>query len=377
MENFMQNEDLICETACGTLIEQSPADDFTTGNNWPDAPFPQALGGVAGREAPFPLSALGREGSKVAGAFRELFQAPDGLCGQAVISAMSATVSGWGNVQTIHGAHMPMAVYLATVAQSGERKSAVDGAEQTGIKVFETQLRGTLEERRAMMDDESAAKDNNSADIIVNDPTWEGLLRTMSNGPGFCSLNNDDAAGFFGGRAMSRDQRQKTIAGLSQIWSGGDVRRARVHGQDQFITGVPLTMSLMFQRYLIPSVFEDLELVEQGLLARVLPCFPPSTMGTRFFKEPSGDAARSIEDFARRTFERFENVSLIRELRSKPKDIFAPQLPALVLSSKARAALIDFFSEVEAELRPEGRYASITGFANRAVENATRLAAII
>lgn len=377
MEKVMKPGDLLPGSDSHPLIDDRPEGDFANGNIWPGAPIPKALGCVAGREADFPLDALGEEGSKVAGAFCEQFQAPAGLCGQAVISAMSATVSGWGNVQTIHGADMPMAVYLATVAQSGERKSTVDGAAQKGIKVFEGQLRASLAEQRAGMDEAEAAQDKTSADIIVNDPTWEGLLRTMSNGPGFCSLNNDDAAGFFGGHAMSRDQRQKTIAGLSQIWSGSDVRRARVHGQDQFISGVPLTMSLMFQPYLIPAVYGDRELVEQGLLPRVLPCFPPSTMGTRFFREPSANASQIIEGFSRGVFERLEHVMLIREARVEPKDIFAARIPSLKLSNKARKALIDFFNEVEAELQANGRYAPITGFANRAAENATRLAAII
>lgn len=68
---------------------------------------------------------------------------------------------------------------------------------------------------------------------------------------------------------------------------------------------------------------------------------------------------------------------LIRKARVEPKDIFAARVPSVKLSAKARLALIDFFNEIEAGLQPSGRYAQITGFANRAAENATRLAAII
>jgi hypothetical protein len=349
-------------------------------NEMASGPAPQPMGGSEGRSAVFPVEALGKQGSRTVRALCDHIQAPAGLCGQAVLSAMSTTVSSWGKVEAIHGDTMPLSTYSITVAQSGERKTAVDSLVQRGIKAFERKLEHEFGEQRAAhpKSGDFAEKDaERCTGVLVNDPTYEGLLSTMGTGPGFACLSNDDAAGFFGGHAMSRDQRQKTIAGLSQIWSGSDVKRPRAHGKDTVISDIPLTMSLMFQPYLIGDVYGDREMVEQGILPRVLPCFPVSTMGTRFFKETGVDTRQVIEDFGRGVFNKLEQLTAIRNTRTTPTDFFASPAAVLRLSPAARGELIDFYNEVEAQLSRGGKYERIRGFATRSIENATRLAGVI
>ncbi|MGR3373051.1 DUF3987 domain-containing protein [Pseudooceanicola nanhaiensis] len=344
-------------------------------------PSPLPMGGSSGRMADFPIEALGAKGKTAARALHNTTQAPKGLCGQAVLCAMSTTVSSWGQVEAIHGSSMPISLFLITIAQSGERKTAVDSQAQLGIKAFEKEIANALAERRKAAVDAgsnaSEALDDEVSDIVVSDPTYEGLLGVMARGPGFASLSNDDAAGFFGGHAMSRDQRQKTIAGLAQIWSGSDVKRPRAHGRDTAVSGVPLTMSLMFQPYLIGQVYGDREMVEQGILPRVLPCFPASTMGTRFFREPDAAAKQEVRAFAEGIFETLSELRLMRELQAKPTDKFGPSCPVLPLSGAASGVLIAFYNEIEAELGRGGRFEKIRGFASRAIENATRISAVI
>lgn len=342
-------------------------------------PAPQPMGGTEGRSAIFPVDALGKQGSRTARALCDHIQAPMGLCGQSVLSAMSTTVSSWGKVEAIYRGNLPLSIFSITVAQSGERKTAVDSLVQRGIKAFERKLGQELaaqRKERVEKGDQVSDDAEGQADVIVNDPTYEGLLGTMIRGPGFACLSNDDASGFFGGHAMSRDQRQKTIAGLSQIWSGSDVKRPRAHGKDTVICDVPLTMSLMFQPYLIGEVYGNREMVEQGILPRVLPCYPASTMGTRFFKETAEATMQTIDDFGKGVFDRLEELMLIRDTRKVSTDIFASASAVLSLSTGARGELIDFFNEVEAELI-RGKYQKIRGFATRSIEQATRLAGII
>ena len=341
------------------------------------APAPQALSGSEGRTASFPTSALGKLGSAMAEALHQKFQAPPALCAQAVLCAMNTSVSSWGQVEAIHGTGMPLSLYLITVAQSGERKTAVDDAAQRGIVVFQRELAASREAARKAAADQEEADSIPAADIIVNEPTFEGLLRTMSRGPGFTCLSNDDAASFFGGHAMSREKKQKTTAGLSQIWSGTRVFSPRADGRDAGVEDVPLSISLMFQPYLNTQVFGDREMVEQGFLARVLPCYPKSTMGTRLFRECPESAERRIMEFANRVFDTLQQVQALREVHNPSTDRFALQSPLLRLSKGAREVLIGFHDEIEVQLAPGGSLEMVRGFAGRATENATRLAGVI
>lgn len=341
------------------------------------APAPQPLGGSEGRAASFPTNALGKHGSAMAQALHQKFQAPPALCAQAVLCAMNTTVSSWGQVEAIHGAGMPLSLYLISVAQSGERKTAVDDAAQRGIKVFQKELNASLEAAQNAAITQEEADMLPSAEIIVNEPTYEGLLRTMSRGPGFTCLSNDDAASFFGGHAMSAEKKQKTTAGISQIWSGTSVYSPRADGRNAGVEDVPLSISLMFQPYLNSQVFGDREMVEQGFLARVLPCYPKSTMGTRFFRECPVESERQILEFANRVFDTLQDVQALRAMRAAPADRFASHLPLLGLSKAARKVLIGFHDEIEAQLARGGKFEKVRGFAGRATENATRLAGVV
>lgn len=339
---------------------------------------PIPLGNHSGRTSDFPLHCLGSQGQAAAEALQELTQAPKGLCAQGVLTAMSTAVSGWGWVESIAGTTYPISLYLTCVAQSGERNTAVDGLAQKGIRVFESELANECREaRQAAKATGEEMEDLPDPSILVNDATYEGLLLTLSQGPGFGCLSNDDAAGFWGGYSMGRDQRQKMLAGLSQLHSGSLMKRSRMHGKAPDISGKCLTIGLMFQPYLIGQVFGDREMVEQGFLPRILPCFPVSTMGTRFFRKPDPRAKSRVEDFGRHSFKVLDAVRAQRAVFLPPDDPFAPSVPVLSLSAGAHEVLRKLHDELEEGLADGGRYSTVRGFAGRATEHATRLAAVI
>ncbi len=338
---------------------------------------------------PFPLHALGREGAAAAEALRRTILAPDAICGQSILTAMSVAASLFGKVRSFHGGALPIAAYFITVARSGERKTTADEAAMKGVRGFEKEMRRRYAEaeaaRRAAEEDRSgkrgkAKRDDDrgpSAEILATDPTFEGLLDAMSRGPGTACLANDDAAGFFGGFAMSRDQRQKTISGLSQIFSGSEVKRPRAHGSNELVGGVPLTLHLMFQPYLLPQVYGDQQMCEQGILPRVLPAYPESSIGSRFFRKPAQPDLDALASFNRRCLDILREFHAAKELHAAPMDVLAEEQRVLPLSSEAERLLIDLADKVEAASAPGKSYAGISSFAARAAENATRLAAII
>lgn len=150
-----------------------------------------------------------------------------------------------------------------------------------------------------------------------------------------------------------------------------------MHGQDTTVSGVPLTIGLMFQPYLIGSVFGDAEMVEQGILARVLPCYPASTMGTRLYRRPDPASDATAEAFARRCYEVLTCIKLRKASLPTQTDPFKPAFSVLPLLEDARDVLIGLHDEIEVGLAPRGPFSRIRAFASRVVENATRLAGII
>lgn len=336
---------------------------------------PQPMDVTEGREAEFPVECLGDNGAKAVRAMAALAQAPTALCAQCALSAMATSVSGFGRVKALHGQTMPMSLYFFSIARSGERKSFVDELAQKGICAFEQQMAVELQ----TISDAGSNQDvqDRISDVLVGEPTYEGLLRNLTKGPGIACLSNDDAAGFFGGYSMSKEQKQKMVAGLSRLWSGSTIKAPRANGGGFNVSGVPLSMSLMFQPYMIGQVYGDLEMVEQGILARVLTCYPRSTMGTRFFQEPDPIAEHVVDTFGRTVLANLHEMRARRDAFVRSDDVFADPCEVLVLSDGARRELISLHDSIEKELGAGGALSGIRGFAARATEQATRLAAVI
>ena len=324
----------------------------------------QPAGEFNGLDIPFPVAALGKTAAAAVLASGECSQAPIALCAQTVLGVMSAVASMYGDVETIQGRPMPMAVFLMTIAKSGERKSEAHTLASSGIKAYETALSRGL-------------SNGASGEICFSEPTYEGLLDRLERGPGIGFLSNDDAAGFFGSHAMSRDQRAKFISGICQIFSGQSINRPRATKDSKPLSGVPLTLHLMFQPYMVNDVFGNRELCEQGILPRTLPAFPRSTMGTRKFTGRKPGANQAITDFGRECLGLLETLAFAKETYQAVDDPLAHPRRVLALSDQAAAYLIDFYNEVELQIGVDGALNRIASFATRATENATRLAAIM
>jgi hypothetical protein len=317
-----------------------------------------------GLDIPFPVSALGKTAAAAVLAVGESSQAPVALCAQTVLGVMSAVASMYGDVETIQNRAMPMAVFLMTIAKSGERKSEAHTLASKGILAYQAALSKDLPVGA-------------SAEISYSEPSYEGLLDRLERGPGVGFLSNDDAAGFFGSHAMSQDQRAKFLSGVCQIFSGQTINRPRVTKQTKPLSGVPLTFHLMFQPYLVNAVFGNRELCEQGFLPRTLPTFPRSTMGTRKFSGRKSGANQAITDFNRHCLRLLESLAAAKKNWQPSNDPLAHPRRVLSLSEEAAAHLIDFYDEIEVQVGIGGTLNRIASFATRATENATRLAAIM
>lgn len=318
----------------------------------------------AGLEIEFPVWALGKTAAETVSALVQCTQAPVALCAQSVLGVMSLVASMKADIESIQGQAMPVAVYLMTVAKSGERKSAADRHTSAGIFAFQKRL-------------VELGQEGLSPELIFSEPTFEALVDRLQDGPGAGIVLNDDAASLFGSHAMSKEKRKAFIAGLCSLYSGQTINCARASRETKPLSGKPLSVHLMFQPYLVPEVFGDRELCEQGILPRVLPAFPPSTMGTRKFVRPSEEAKNTLAHFHRICLDMLTHFYEQNAAFDASDDPFAHQRALITLSEPAIGHLADFYNEIESAIGPGGNFEPIASFATRATENATRLAGIM
>jgi hypothetical protein len=198
---------------------------------------------------PYPVTALGPL-QQVVQAVQDITQAPVALAAQSALSVASLVVQGFANVETL-GGDSPVSLFCLTIAESGERKSSCDRLLMRGVRDHEQAQAATY--RRDMVEYETAREiwsgkrkrmlsdavgsDKTKATgleadlrnlgpeprpplfpkLTVQEPTLEGLLKLYQSGRPTLGLFSDEAGTFIGGHAMNKDNRLKTIAGLSAL----------------------------------------------------------------------------------------------------------------------------------------------------------------
>jgi hypothetical protein len=88
--------------------------------------------------------------------------------------------------------------------------------------------------------------------FLVTEATIEGAFKAIATGCGFLGWFTDEAAAFWGGHSMSKDQRAKSSGIVSNLWDGSYSVRPRA-GQDGdgYVPPTATTINLMFQPTLI------------------------------------------------------------------------------------------------------------------------------
>jgi hypothetical protein len=207
---------------------------------------PQPLLREIPKGAPYPVAALGPLHDAVE-AVHGMTLAPIAIPAASALAVASLSVQGFVDVETLNG-QSPVSLYLLTIAASGERKSSCDAPLMAGLRAFEKaeaklqredmavwenadaiwkceRDRILNEARRAKGGKKTAAEADlralsrqpaplSSPDRTVSEPTFEGLTRKFAEGMPTLGIFSDEGGQFLGGFAMSRDNRQKTFAGI-------------------------------------------------------------------------------------------------------------------------------------------------------------------
>jgi hypothetical protein len=362
-------------------------------------PEPEPLRRLLPPADAYPMDALGAILAPAARRIHDVVQAPPALCGQSILAAASLAAQSHADV-VIDGRRELLSLFMMTIAESGERKSAADRAalqshrdyerseieqHREDLRIYGTALQAYEAASRAVAKGKNAAAIRTALEdlgspptapanpmLLVPTPTLEGLHKLYASGRPSVGLFHDDAGEFLGGHAMNADNRTKSAAGLSRLWDVGEFDRVRAGDGAQKYFGRRLSLHLMIQPIIAESVLSDDILTGQGLLARTLLSWPASTIGYRPYVEVDLTADADLVRYRRHV-----SALLQREpvLRAGGANELEPR--ALTLTPEAKRVWIAVHDTIETDQQDAGEWASVRAWASKSPAQALRIAGVL
>ncbi len=364
----------------------------------PSLPEPLPLLPELEKSAPYPLPALGGLLGKAAQAIVDAVQVPDALAAQSVLSAAAMASQAHGNAQRA-GQQIPLSLFALTVAESGDRKSAADRlalqAHQQHQRELLEQYKADAKEYRDQRDAYQKARVNildkakgdpesvadelgnlpepevpSSPYILSEEPTLEGLQKSLLRGHPSQGLFSDEGGQFFGGYATKPENALKSVAGLSKLWDGSPINRTRASdGESSARYGCRLSAHLMIQPIVAAEVLSNPIMQGQGFLARFLIAWPESLAGTRFYR--NADPARDSR--LGRYWQRMARLLAQEPIKDERGELTPP---TLVLEPAALDAWVAEHDAIERQLGQGGDMQEIKPTAAKGAENMLRIAGV-
>ena len=377
----------------------APADGFTK-------TAPEPLRRPVPEPAPYPMESLGPILADAAIAIRRVIQAPDAICGASVLAAASLASQGLADAHH-HGRVYPLSLWLLSIAESGERKSAVDAEVMRAAREFEKDLgreyQDALETHRAKMAEwefkqecakaaaKAAAKKNQGvglADalldigpapepplvpkITVADFTAEGIAKLLIAGRPTIGAFTDEAALVFGGHGMTKETVARTAGTLCKLWDVGTLDRVRAGDGATKLHGRRMALHLMAQPVIAEAALGDALLSGQGFLPRCLLAWPTSTAGSRPYVDESMRDDPALIALARRLGDLHR---LPLPVSPDDEQELAPH--ALTLTAAAAEMWRTLHDAVEKQMAPGARYATCKAWASKTPEQCMRIAGVL
>jgi len=375
------------------------APEVTAAEVWP---VPLPLYRDPERPVPFPLEALGPLEAVVRETLR-VVQAPDALVAASYLAAASMAAQGLANV-VLDGRVYPLSLYALTVAESGERKTAVDAiatrpvreaqerlhlSQLEEVTVWEGQVGAWEAERKRIMADKQSTREAREAALeelgpppprpwyglmLTSEPTYEGLVKLLADGWPAAGLISSEGGSFLGGHAMSKDHRLRTIAGLSELWDGRPIDRVRAGDGMSLLLNRRLALHLLAQPIVARELLGDPLAQGQGLLARMLTAAPTSTAGSRRYIPEAVEDTAEYEIYRAKITFALDHVErlVLSDSETRKRGLTLRNLP---LAPSAKRLWIGFYEHVESHLNTE--LAPIRALAAKLAEHALRMAGVL
>nr|WP_286948637.1 YfjI family protein [Pseudomonas sp. UBA6718] len=351
------------------------------------------------RLEPYPLWALGNLIGNAALAIVEAVQVPHALAAQSVLSAAAMAAQAHGNVQR-SGQLIPLSLFALSVAGSGDRKSAADRLalqahqlhQRELLDQYKRDIKVFRDERDAYQKARAKTLDKAKGDpklvvgelscllepeepplplILSEEPTLEGLQKSLLRGHPSQGLFSDEGGQFFGGHATRPENVLKSVAGLSKLWDGAPISRTRANeGENSARYGCRLSAHLMIQPFIATDVLTNPIMQGQGFLARFLIAWPESLAGTRLYR----DADPSRDPRLERYWQRMSCLLALEHTRDEYGELSPPNL---LLDPAALDAWIAEHDAIELQLGRGGAMHEIKPTAAKGAENLLRIAGVL
>jgi hypothetical protein len=344
----------------------------------------------------YPVDALGAIMGPAAKEMQTAIQAPMALIGSSLLAAASLAVQPLADV-TIDGRQYPTTLWLLSIAESGERKTAVDGYALSAHKGFQKSemARRKIERESYLLkqkayDATSAAlskgkvasdelqqrladlgpvpKAPPSGLLMCTEPTLEAVQKEFLAGASSLGLFSDEGGQFLGGHGMSKDHSLKTAAGLCKLWDDGTGNRVRAGDGVNVFYGRRFALHVMLQPVVANALFADQMLAGQGFLARSLITAPATTAGTRWYRSTNVAQLPEVLAF-------HQCMAALLAVPHQLKDDGELEPRSLPLSAAAKARWIEIHDAFEKRILTE--FASIRPWASKAAEQAARIAGVL
>jgi hypothetical protein len=351
----------------------------------------------------YPIDALG---DLLGGAALDIYdqiQAPLAICAQSVLASAALAIQTHIDIRLPFGQTSPVSLFMITISESGCRKSCADKEASAFITQREAELKEKNEQsllqyknakdvwdalRRQILNDKSG-KDQQTLESELNrlgdppkppteflltspEPTYEGICGYYINGQPSIGLYSDEGGQFLSGHGMNSDNKIKTAAGLCTLWGAGAIKRMRGGDGTIVLIGKRLSLHLLIQPGVVDGLLSDPELLQQGLLSRLLVVFPPHLFGTRFSTTKKVRDGRAVKDFNDKM------LDIVRKelpVDRKGRNELSPRI--LEMTPEAQAAFYKFSDAIELRIKDGGDMESIRGFCSKLAEQASRIGAII
>lgn len=350
---------------------------------------------------PYPIAELGPILRPACEAIRRVIQAPDAICAASLLAAASLAVQGLADVR-IDGRTHPLSLWLLTVAESGERKSAVDAEAMRGAReyeraqheayaaaceVYENEVEQYNAQRDAAKGEAKKAKGEGLAaklaklrapepplkpTLTAADFTAEGIAKLLRDGRPSIGAFTDEAGLVFGGHGMTKETETRTAATLCKLWDRGELDRVRSGDGALKLYGKRLALHLLAQPIIAERALGNAVLSGQGFLPRCLLAWPEGTAGTRAYVAESLRDDPALVQFTARTGD-----LLRRELSLKDGTRNELQPHALTLTPEAKTEWTAAHNVIEANEAAGRRFEQCKAWASKSAEQVLRIAGVL
>ncbi|ARB86521.2 MULTISPECIES: YfjI family protein [Yersinia] len=327
-------------------------------------------------------------------------QAPMPMICAAILSSISLSCQESVDVFRSKYLHGPVNIFSIVIADSGERKSAVDKLIMKPIYQFEEskfeeylvkkakydhELMIIGEEEKALLSKlRRAVKNQEDTEgikiclanlklaypvspprykYIFSDATSAAIKEYLCGTWRSIGIMSDEGGVVFDGYALNE------LPFINKLWDGSVISVERKNGTEVPIKDARLTLSLMVQLTILQRFIERKGKMahDVGFFPRCLICKPESTQG---YREITGSSMSTVN------LTRFHNRLTEMLNESIERNIRGERL-CLKFSSEAEKKWIEFYNITEKEMQSFGILFEFKGYASKMAENMARVAALL